>query len=393
MEQYYPNLTVNANTLQQDYHVGSLKACSPLCVGVVFGGKSREHFVSIRSAHTVLNALAYGANAERFSPRCFYIDYNGRWWPDSVARSVLERGLTPKIKDLPQPLSRQGFVELPEGGDEVDVWFPVLHGPNGEDGTIQGLFTLMQRPFVGSDVLGSALSMDKLAMKAVFAVSGLPQLPYIGLDVMEFEDPTRCPVLLNHLEDELGYPCFVKPSNLGSSIGISKVWSRKDLLSGLYSAAALSSRVVVEKGIQARELECAVLGQRSNLQTSVVGEVRFNADWYDYKTKYSEELSQILIPAPITSAVSQQVQAMALKACQAVTVYSVARVDFFYEDQSNSLWINEINTLPGFTARSMYPMLWRASGLETDQLVARLVDTAKESRYSQSLEEVNESFR
>ena len=382
MEQHCLDL-VDIDTSWQ-YGARGLGHCTPTCVGVVFGGKSGEHAVSICSARTVLNALAYGVNADQFSLRRFYIDHSGRWWPDAVARTVLAEGQPAKYKDLPQPLPRQGFIGLPEGGEAVDVWFPVLHGPNGEDGTVQGLFTLMQRPFVGSGVLGSAISMDKLAMKAAFAASGLPQVPYVGLHVTEIKDTVCCEAILNHLEGKLGYPCFVKPSSLGSSIGISKVWNRKALLTSLHTAAALSLRIVVEKAVQARELECAVLGHQHNLHTSVVGEVCFDTDWYDYNAKYSEGVSHMLIPAPLPAVISQQVQTIALEACQAVAAQGMARVDFFYEDQSGSLWINEINTLPGFTSSSMYPMLWSASGLEIDQLVARLVYIAKESSHSQS---------
>ena len=186
--------------------------------------------------------------------------------------------------------------------EAVQVWFPVLHGPNGEDGTIQGLFTLMRRPFVGSGVLGSALGMDKQAMKAAFAAAGLPQVPYACVQREEISGPTADPeALLDRLEASLGYPCFVKPANLGSSVGISKARDRASLLAGLRTAADLDPRVVVERGVTARELECAVLGggKAGPLRASVLGEIRFSADWYDYETKYSEGLSHTVIPAEV----------------------------------------------------------------------------------------------
>lgn len=350
---------------------------SPLRVGVVFGGASGEHDVSIRSASTVTKALADPSNRERFQVTPLYIDREGRWWPDTIAKSVLESGSALTDDQLPQPLPARGLRQLPLDPDQIDVWYPVLHGPNGEDGTVQGLFTLMRQPFVGSGVLGSAVGMDKLAMKAAFADAGLSQVPYIGVNAADLNNPEQLERLLIRLEKELGYPCFVKPANLGSSVGISKVRNRDELLAGLRLAAKLDPRLVVEQGVTARELECAVLG-RAHLKASVVGEVRFDADWYDYETKYTEGRSQTLIPAPLPDAISQRVQAMAVAACRAVHAYGQARVDVFYDEANGQIWLNEINTLPGFTSQSMYPTLWEASGIPLPQLVAELVATAQE---------------
>ncbi|MEB3270932.1 MAG: D-alanine--D-alanine ligase family protein [Synechococcus sp.] len=354
---------------------------TPVCVGLVFGGASGEHAVSIRSAATVRAALSSGTNAERYRLCCFYIDRRGRWWDATVAEAVLQAGRAADEAELPAAPDRGGFQGLPAGALEVEVWFPVLHGPHGEDGTVQGLFTLMQVPFVGSGVLGSALGMDKQAMKAAFAAAGLPQVPYACVEAAELSrDPQG---LLQRLEAELGYPCFVKPANLGSSVGISKAGDRASLRQGLQTAAALDRRLVVEAGVQARELECAVLGRlqggRIEWQASVVGEIRFEADWYDYETKYSEGCSQTVIPAPLEAGLAQRLQEMAIQACRAVAAAGLARVDFFLEATSGELWINEINTLPGFTSLSMYPMLWRASGLDLPELVHELVLGARES--------------
>ena len=349
----------------------------PVRVGVVFGGDSGEHDVSIRSAATVIKALGDPSNRQRFEVVPLYIDREGRWWPETIARSVLQTMAALADDQLPQPLPARGLRQLPVDPDQIDVWYPVLHGPNGEDGTVQGLFTLMQKPFVGSGVLGSAVGMDKLAMKAAFAAAGISQVPYIAVDNADLDDPRRLEPLLQRLEAELGYPCFVKPANLGSSVGISKVRTREELLAGLKLAAELDSRLVVEQGVMARELECAVLGRR-HLKASVVGEVRFDADWYDYETKYTEGRSQTLIPAPLPGDVSERIQAMAIEACRAVHAFGQSRVDVFYDESADRIWLNEINTLPGFTSQSMYPTLWEASGIPLPQLVAELVATAQE---------------
>ena len=348
----------------------------PLHLGLVFGGASGEHAVSIRSATTVLAALRRGANAERYSVSCFYIDRRGSWWPPEVADAVLASG-QPADPDTPCTApAHSGFRGFPPPALEVELWFPVLHGPNGEDGTIQGLFTLMQVPFVGSGVLGSAVGMDKQAMKAAFAAAGLPQVPYACVEATELQHDAEG--LLDRLECQLGYPCFVKPANMGSSVGISKARDRSELLAGLHLAAALDPRLVVEQGVTARELECAVLGTTA-LRASVLGEICFEADWYDYTTKYSEGLSHTVIPARVPEAVSERVRAMAITACRAVAATGLSRVDVFYTEASGEIWLNEINTLPGFTSQSMYPMLWEATGLPLEELVHSLVEGARES--------------
>ena len=337
-------------------------------VGLIFGGASGEHDVSIRSAATVAEGLASGANKERYRVQHVYIDRQGRWWGDAIARQVLSSG-----QALADDGSRPGFSGFPDGCLEVEIWYPVLHGPNGEDGTIQGLFSLMQRPFVGSGVLGSAVGMDKLAMKAAFSAAGLPQGPYRPVLASELGSNSQ---LLEELETQLGYPCFIKPANLGSSVGISKATNRSELQAGLDLAASHDSRLLVEKGLQVRELECAVLGGQ-HLKASVLGEVSFDADWYDYETKYSSGLSSTQIPADLPEAISSRAQQLAIEAVQAVGASGLSRVDFFYEEASGSLLINEINTLPGFTSQSMYPMLWKASGVPLEELVHQLLELAQ----------------
>jgi D-alanine-D-alanine ligase len=237
----------------------------------------------------------------------------------------------------------------------------------------------MQVPYVGSGVLGSAVGMDKQAMKAAFAAAGLPQVPYACVNAAELSGDAG--PLLERLEQQLGYPCFVKPANLGSSVGISKARSRDELLAGLQAAAALDPRIVVEQGVTARELECAVKGGgAAALQASVLGEICFDADWYDYDTKYSDGKSHTVIPAQVPVAISERARAMAIDACRAVHAQGLARVDFFYAEASGEIWLNEINTLPGFTSQSMYPMLWAASGVDLEHLVAELVEGATQWR-------------
>ena len=345
-------------------------------LGLVFGGVSGEHAVSIRSANTVAAALRSGANAQRYEVDCFYIDQWGHWWPPAVADAVLAKGNPAERSELPAAALRLGFQGFPEGALDVELWVPVLHGPNGEDGTIQGLFSLMQVPFVGSGVLGSAVGMDKQAMKAAFAAAGLPQVPYACVDASTLEAEPEA--LAQRLETQLGYPCFIKPANLGSSVGISKASNRAELLQGLALAAQHDPRMVVEQGIQARELECAVLGGQQ-MRASVLGEICFDADWYDYETKYSDGKSHTVIPAVVPEALSERARTMAIAACRAVGASGLARVDFFYEESSGSLWLNEINTLPGFTSQSMYPMLWAKTGLPLEELVHELVQLAQES--------------
>ena len=334
-------------------------------VGLVFGGRSGEHEVSIRSARTVADALSTGGNRQRYRLVLHYVTRDGRWLAGDGASAALS-GTTPIQPDAPLP-------RLPTTARQVDVWFPVLHGPNGEDGTVQGLFTLLDQPFVGTGVLGAAVGMDKQAMKSAFAAAGLPQVRHVCATADQLTHPDA---LVNHVEQELGYPCFVKPANLGSSVGISKAGDRGTLLRGLQAAARLDDRLVVETAVTARELECAVLGD-GELDASVVGEILYDTPWYDYTTKYSPGHSSLAIPTSVPPAVHDQVRRLAVQATRAVGAYGLSRVDFFYQEQNRRLYVNEINTMPGFTSQSMYPLLWRASGVTTEDLVHRLIQLAQ----------------
>lgn len=340
---------------------------SKIQVGLLFGGRSGEHEVSIRSAAAIAQALQTEENAQKYDITPVYIHKNGIWEAGEGAKTVLQQQVPPTLQ------SSGNLWELPPEAANIDVWFPILHGPNGEDGTIQGLLTLMQVPFVGSGVLGSAMGMDKLAMKTAFAQAGLPQVQYKGVSRDKiWSSPCVFPKLCDEIEDQLGYPCFVKPANLGSSVGISKAKARSELETALDEAANYDRRIIVEQGITAREVECAVLGNEYP-QASVVGEISYNADFYDYETKYTEGKAELYIPAPLPDKIFKQVQELAKEAFSAVDAAGLSRVDIFYEEATGEVYLNEINTLPGFTITSMYPRLWEATGISFPQLVDRLI--------------------
>lgn len=349
-----------------------------LRVGLLFGGCSGEHEVSIRSARAIANALNTDSNPSKYEVLPFYIQKDGRWQAPDMAQSVLESGVPLTSEETGSPTTRTHLWQFPPLAAEIDVWFPILHGPNGEDGTIQGLLQLMQVPYVGSGVLASAVGMDKIAMKSAFAQAGLAQVKYMTVNRSQvWSNPCVYPKLCDEIEAALGYPCFVKPANLGSSVGIAKVRSRAQLEAALDSAASYDRRLIVEAGVVAREVECAVLGN-DQAQVSIVGEITYTSDFYDYETKYTEGRADLHIPAPLPEAIAAQVQAMALQAFAAVDAAGLARVDFFYVEATGEILINEINTLPGFTATSMYPQLWAASGVDFPTLVDRLIQFAQE---------------
>jgi D-alanine-D-alanine ligase len=351
-----------------------------LRIGLLFGGRSGEHEVSISSARAIARALDSGENTSKYEVLPFYIQKDGRWLSGTLPQQVLAAGKPLDIERQTGENESLLSVSSPEfpSLNAVDVCFPVLHGPNGEDGTVQGLLKLMQIPFVGSGVLGSAIGMDKIAMKMAFAHAGLPQVKYIGVNRSEiWSNPCVFPKVCDKIEEYLGYPCFVKPANLGSSVGISKVRSRPELEAALDSAASYDRRIIVEAGVVARELECAVLGN-DNPQASTVGEISFNSDFYDYETKYTQGQADLSIPANVSNAIISQIQEMAVQAFLAIDAAGLARIDFFYIESTGEVLINEINTFPGFTATSMYPQLWEASGISFPELVDRLIQLAIE---------------
>ena len=344
-----------------------------LRVGLLFGGRSGEHEVSIISARAIAQGLKLEGNANKYEILPFYIQKDGVWQSGVIAQQVLESGVPQEILS-----ATPNLWQFPPETAQVELWFPILHGPNGEDGTIQGLLTLTQVPFVGSGVLGSATGMDKIAMKMAFAQAGLPQVKYKTVTRAEiWSNPCVFPKLCDEIEATLGYPCFVKPANLGSSVGIAKVRSRQELEVALDNAATYDRRIIVEAGVVAREVECAVLGN-DNPKASVIGEITFDSDFYDYETKYTPGKADLFIPANLPELVAQQIQEMALQAFAAVDAAGLSRVDFFYVETTGEIFINEINTLPGFTSTSMYPQLWANTGIPFAQLVDQLIELAIE---------------
>ncbi len=312
------------------------------------GGQSGEHAVSLVSARAVLAAL----DRRRYAPVAVLISPRGRW--------------SARGRPLPNPWA---FLR------RCDVVLPILHGPYGEDGTIQGLLELAGVPYVGSGVLGSAAGMDKDVMKRLFLQAGLPVGPYLRVDRREWERAPRA--VAARLERALRYPMFVKPANMGSSVGISKAHGRAELGPALALACRFDGKLVVEQGFDARELECSVLGNAAP-EASVPGEVIAGREFYDYEAKYADAGSRTLAPAPVGARAAREVRRLAVRAFQACGCEGLARVDFFLEKAGGKLWVNEINTMPGFTPISMYPKLWEASGLPFPRLLDRLVELALE---------------
>ena len=363
---------------------------SRLRVGVLFGGRSGEHEVSLQSARAVIAALSNAGH--EVVP--IGITPEGHWLVGGDPLKALasgERTTEQSVTMLPEP-GRTGLVSLPEREDaleplagapppigSLDVIFPVLHGTYGEDGTVQGLFELAAVPYAGAGVLGSALGMDKVVQKTLWRGIGLPVVDFVSVTRREFErDPDG---VLARLESALGYPCFTKPANLGSSVGVSKARNRSELERGLQTAGRYDAKLLVERGVDARELEVGVLGN-DQPTASVVGEILPGAEFYDYRAKYLDTGSQAMIPADIAPEISQAVQQLAVKAFTAIDGNGLARVDFFLERGTDRLYINEINTMPGFTEISMYPKLWEASGVPFAELVTRIAELGLE-RFSE----------
>jgi len=369
-----------------------------LRIGVLFGGKSGEHEVSLLSAASILKAI----DRKRFDVVPLGITKDGQWVGAGDADRLLAgegAALTlaasaVRGKKSKKAASEAGTIQLRANAElaqqdgalaqGLDVVFPVLHGTFGEDGTIQGLFELADVAYVGSGVLGSAAGMDKDVMKRLFGAAGLPQTPYLALSRSEWKaEPKKC---VKRIEAALAYPVFVKPANLGSSVGISKVHDRGELAAAMDLAAGFDRKLVIEQGVggpgaKPRELEVAVLGNDAP-EASVVGEIVPGAEFYDYDAKYHSDASVPIIPAELTKAEAKQIRAMAIAAFKACDCSGLARVDFLMEPRvkgkASRIYLNEINTMPGFTSISMYPKLWEASGVAYQELISRLIELAVE---------------
>ena len=380
-----------------------------LRVGILFGGRSGEHEVSLLSAASVLNAI----DKDKYEVVPIGITKDGRWLTAENAENLLTGKLTLEPRHLragdpditqsaavlargeavvvpPEPVHRQsGLVPFQtdaammrrasDRAINVDVIFPVLHGTFGEDGTIQGLLELADIPYVGAGVLGSAAGMDKDIMKSLFIAAKIPIVKHVTILRSAWEkDPKKVERAVGRLK----YPVFVKPANLGSSVGISKAHNRKELGPAIEEAAKFDRKIVIEQGVggnkqKAREIECSVLGNDDPV-ASVPGEIVPIKEFYDYNAKYLDEGSKLIIPAKLTKAQTKKVQELAVKAFKAVDCSGLARVDFLMDPKSGKIFLNEINTMPGFTAISMYPKLWAASGLEYADLIDRLVQLGLE---------------
>ena len=374
-------------------------------VGILFGGRSGEHEVSLLSAASVLNAI----DKEKYEVVPIGITKDGRWLTAEHAENLLTGKLVLEPRNLragdpdttssaavlargeavvvpPEPVHRHsGLVPFQTDAGlmrrasdraiNVDVIFPVLHGTFGEDGTIQGLLELADIPYVGAGVLGSAAGMDKDIMKSLFIAAGIPIVKHVTiLRAAWANDPKK---VQKQVESKLIYPVFVKPANLGSSVGISKAHNRKELGPAIEEAAKFDRKIVIEQGVggkkeKAREIECSVLGN-DEPAASVPGEIVPGKEFYDYAAKYVDEGSQLIIPAKLTKAETKKVQDLAVAAFQAVDCSGLARVDFLMDPKTRKIYLNEINTMPGFTAISMYPKLWAASGLAYTDLIDRLI--------------------
>jgi D-alanine-D-alanine ligase len=352
-------------------------------LGLIFGGRSAEHEVSLRSARSVLQAI----DRDKYDVTLVGISKEGKWLagPDPLqALAAGDLGGLAEAALLGEPGKRELLVAAgPSGGASVqlsaqaefDVVFPLLHGPYGEDGTVQGLLELADLPYVGSGVLASALAMDKAMCKQVLRAHGIP--------VTDWQLVTRTAILADApavaaaAVERFGCPLFVKPANLGSSVGVSKAHDLDEAVTALREAARFDRRVLVEPAVNAREIEVSVLGNADPV-ASVVGEVVPSREFYDYEAKYVDEGSALLIPAPIPSEIAEAARRHAVAAFQALDAAGLARVDYLLDRDNGQLYLNEINTLPGFTSISMYPKLWEASGVSYSELIDRLVSLALE---------------
>jgi len=341
-----------------------------LRVGVIFGGRSGEHEVSIASAASIFKHL----DPARYDPVPIRIEKDGRWVLTGAAPTAISAAEV--LQQAPaaalQPVEPTAAVSR----SGVDVVFPVLHGPYGEDGTVQGLLELANVPYVGCGVLASAAGMDKAVMKVLFAARGLPVGPYVT--ALRSEWHRDAAAVTRRIEDELRYPVFVKPANLGSSVGISKAKTRDEFEAAMRLALDFDRKIVIEAAVpEAREIECSVLGN-DDPEASVPGEVIPSREFYDYEAKYIDAASQTLIPASLTDEQAATIRRMAIEAFRAVDGAGMARVDFLMARATGAIVVNEVNTIPGFTTISMYPKMWDASGLAYSALLDRLIALALE---------------
>ncbi len=352
-------------------------------LGIILGGRSGEHEVSLMSSRSVLSVL----DKEKFDVTEIGIDHEGIWWSGEHVLESLEKGSTQglyRVFLLPEPdktvLYKRSFENASEvitSVAELDVVFPVLHGTFGEDGTLQGFFEMADVAYVGAGVLGSSVGMDKSVFKDVMRANDIPVAEWITCTRRDIE--TDIENVIKRAEAVAAYPLFVKPANLGSSVGITKVKNHSDLYEGLLEAARYDRRILVERGINAREIEVSVLGNE-DAQVSMPGEIIPSDEFYSYNAKYLDGKSDLFIPAPVSDELTARIKELALKTYKAIDCAGMCRVDFLLDKDTDDLYINEVNTIPGFTSISMYPKLWDASGLGYPALIEKLIDLALERK-------------
>lgn len=343
-------------------------------VGLLYGGRSVEHEVSIVSATSIRKAL----DPERFEVLPIGVDHDGRFHLGDSAASLQESLKSPEVWIHPAPGTPTLFCPSDGRQLDLDIFFPIIHGTGGEDGVLQGLLELSGLPYVGSGVASSAIQMDKDFTKRLLEKGGVPVVPWLTVTRHEIESlEARSTELEARVEQELGLPVFVKPASLGSSVGISKVKTSGELLPALQRAAKFDTKILIERGIDAREIEVAVLGNDTP-QASIPGEIRPKSEFYDYAAKYQDDSTELLVPAPLSTADTDNVQKLALRTFELLDASGFARVDFFLDRKTGQFFLNEINSLPGFTPVSMFPRLWEASGLAYPALLEKLIALALE---------------
>ena len=351
-------------------------------VGIIFGGRSGEHEVSFCSASSIIKAI----DKDKYTVVPIGITKEGRWISPHDSELALQSGKIEGRKtvillndsfgkslvciDNNQRLDKSSALE------KLDIIFPALHGPYGEDGTVQGLLELTNIPYVGAGVAASAISMDKELMKTIFKQKKLPVLKWVTIKRKEWQKDKE--KILSIIQNDFKYPLFVKPTNLGSSVGITKVHKKEELEKAIDLASSYDRKILIEEGLEdVREIECGVLGN-DEPRASVVGQVRPAGEFYDYDSKYIDEGTKLIVPAELPDGVSKNVQEIALRAFKAIDAVGMARVDFFVTNKENKIYLSEINTIPGFTSASMYPRLWEASGVSYPDLIDQLIQLALE---------------
>lgn len=342
-------------------------------VAVLYGGKSTEYEVSLLTAYSVINAI--DLNKYRVLP--VYIQNDGTWVAGSEIKGRLEYKdqLLLNVENNQQPeavrwLTPAASAAPAARSEHPDVVFPLLHGPNGEDGTVQGLLELLNIAYVGCGVLGSSTGMDKVVMKDIFSAHNIPGPDYLSVSYYEWENDA--PAIISNIKKTIGYPCFVKPANCGSSVGISQCISEEAISSAITEAFRFDTKVIIEEKVDGREVEIGVIGNHE-LSVSVPGEIKTSGTFYDYQSKYEDGKSTLIIPADLPERVQSELEKVAKKAFRALNLSGLARVDVFVREGDNQVIVNEVNTMPGFTPFSMFPLLWKHTGLPYNKLIEKLI--------------------